>query len=550
MVEIQSYDNEAELHLNDNNDNIVDSKIEQFLDKLPMIKDKEDYLESLRQKFVDDFGIQVLKSMTKEQYVVGLTNKNAFCYRLETELQNLGNIHGATSAKFGLYYGKSGEDTEEKYRITKRYGTDPDEAMKKISKEIIDLIIAGGNGDDDFILKKSSLSSMFKGKILSVYYPEKYLCIFTDEHVEYFLLSLDIDFDSEDDIISKQMKLIEWKNSREEFQDLNMHIFSDFLYDSFGRPLERSRQEKSLQDERDKNYPTKYVTKINLKVSDWENLLQNPEVFRESDIELLKRFYISDNHVAACYDLGIQDGISPTSYIKPVVSLAKRVASSTNLPSIYANDGSEVWWRILFWGSYREDGHFEWKVRPRLAKAMEKVFSDLNISQGVIIEEKADNALVDELRPASLSKAKLDFQYKEKKKKKTVPTFVSGHKIYPRDRQTAINALSHAHYCCEINENHPTFIRKNSDKNYTEPHHLVPMAYSDIFGVSLDVEENIVSLCSNCHNHIHYGKDAEILITKLYNERKGALKKVGIEISLGKLLEMYNIHDNDDSNIA
>lgn len=65
------------------------------------------------------------------------------------------------------------------------------------------------------------------------------------------------------------------------------------------------------------------------------------------------------------------------------------------------------------------------------------------------------------------------------------------------------------------------------------------MAFSDEFEVSLDVEENIVSLCSNCHNQIHYGKDADKLIAKLYEERKDILKKVGIVISLDRLLAMY-----------
>lgn len=120
-----------------------------------------------------------------------------------------------------------------------------------------------------------------------------------------------------------------------------------------------------------------------------------------------------------------------------------------------------------------------------------------------------------------------------------MPIYINGHKTYPRDRQTAIHALAHAKYCCEIDEEHPTFIRKNSDKNYTEPHHLLPMSCSDQFDVSLDVEENIVSLCSNCHNEIHYGKNADVLIKKIYLERKADLERVGIYISLEKLLEAY-----------
>lgn len=117
--------------------------------------------------------------------------------------------------------------------------------------------------------------------------------------------------------------------------------------------------------------------------------------------------------------------------------------------------------------------------------------------------------------------------------------YSNGHKTYPRDRQTAINALAHANYECEIDNIHPTFIRKRVALKYTEPHHLIPMAFSDEFDVSLDVEENIVSLCSNCHNQIHYGKDANMLIKKLYAERKAVLEKVGINISLERLLSIY-----------
>lgn len=74
---------------------------------------------------------------------------------------------------------------------------------------------------------------------------------------------------------------------------------------------------------------------------------------------------------------------------------------------------------------------------------------------------------------------------------------------------------------------------------YTEPHHLVPMSYSEKFEVSLDREENIVSLCSNCHNQLHYGEGFEVLLETLYNERKDYLKNIGIEITFEELLEMY-----------
>jgi len=122
--------------------------------------------------------------------------------------------------------------------------------------------------------------------------------------------------------------------------------------------------------------------------------------------------------------------------------------------------------------------------------------------------------------------------------------------VVPRHADRKINALVRAGFCCEIDKNHPTFIRRNSNYNYTETHHLIPLEYSAEFDYTLDTEENIVSLCSNCHNQIHYGAGAEALIKKLYDERKDALKaagigitKNGIEVTLEQLLHMYGIDD-------
>lgn len=98
---------------------------------------------------------------------------------------------------------------------------------------------------------------------------------------------------------------------------------------------------------------------------------------------------------------------------------------------------------------------------------------------------------------------------------------------YPRKQRTALNALEIADFkCeCEFDPTHRTFIRKRDSMPYTEPHHLVPLEYYAEFDVSLDVEENIVSLCSTCHNQLHYGKAIEIILEPLYNSRQALLAK-------------------------
>lgn len=114
--------------------------------------------------------------------------------------------------------------------------------------------------------------------------------------------------------------------------------------------------------------------------------------------------------------------------------------------------------------------------------------------------------------------------------------------VWPRNAMYKAIALKKANYMCEVDNNHPTFVRKVSNVGYTEAHHLIPLAAQgeDRFkDVNLDCLENIVSLCSNCHNQIHYGKDVEEIITKLYNLRKKKLTKRGINIDLKDLLKYY-----------
>ena len=267
-------------------------------------------------------------------------------------------------------------------------------------------------------------------------------------------------------------------------------------------------------------------------------MLKNEDVFKGSDIELMKQFYRSDNHATTCHDLALQDGKHASSYISAVVSLAQRVSDWVGLDPIYRSNGERVWWRVLFLGRYREDTYFEWKLQIGLAKAMKVVFPELDMNA---VNEAEDEQLISDLRDASLAGAEDNYTYEDGAIPRPAVVFTEGHSSYPRDRQKAVNALAHAHYQCEIDADHPTFIRRASDKPYTEPHHLIPMAFQNKYKVSIDREQNIVSLCSNCHNEIHYGKNAAELIKNLYEKRKDVLESIGAKVSLEKLLEMYGL---------
>lgn len=116
----------------------------------------------------------------------------------------------------------------------------------------------------------------------------------------------------------------------------------------------------------------------------------------------------------------------------------------------------------------------------------------------------------------------------------------TGREIPKRDPQRAADALIRADFVCEFDSSDRTFLRKNGNP-YTEPHHLIPISKYRDFAYSVDVMENIVSLCSHCHNLLHYGRfeDKVPILEKLYEERKDALHACGLDLTLEQLKSYY-----------
>ena len=129
----------------------------------------------------------------------------------------------------------------------------------------------------------------------------------------------------------------------------------------------------------------------------------------------------------------------------------------------------------------------------------------------------------------------------QKKPIETIQSDTTNRIVPKRDPSVAVNALCIAHHKCEVNPNHQTFIRKRSSIPYMESHHLIPISRFRDFNYSLDVEENIVSLCPTCHRLLHHGKmaDKEHILKILLQDRANGLRQCGIGITLDKLKEYY-----------
>ena len=213
--------------------------------------------DSERRVFLKKFPAEKINELTIEKYVIGGDkSKDSFCYWIENRLKDLGNIHGATALKFGIYYGITKTDPILKYRFVDRFGDDENEAFENVKNAIVELLNSAIKRDIEGI-RENPISPMFKGKILSTYYPEEFLNIFANEHLEHFLDKLEIPYEESNDEIANRHILLKFKNEDELMSKWTVYDFSKFLYNSFGKPLNKEDFPEALKEyvENKNEYP-------------------------------------------------------------------------------------------------------------------------------------------------------------------------------------------------------------------------------------------------------------------------------------------------------
>lgn len=366
-----------------------------FLEVVPLMRTtkKQAQAEQVRKEVVETFNREKLKVLTLEEYAIGHSDNANFCYCMEIKLRELGNIQGGFARKFAVYYSASGNE----YAWTRWTKGD----FSVVRDMLVDLYDAGARHDVAAIIS-NEFSPMFKGKILSTYFPERYVNVFAEYHLIYFLEQLDISYDKKMNVVIFRELLMDYKNAQKELAELSAVEFGNLLYGYFGSPSEKE------------------VTR-NRKEAEW----------------------LSDE---------VQN-------IKIDSKLVTNVAT--------------------------------------------KEYSEIPVKR----PQKKD---------------------------------VGSSGIYSRNSDKSIQALTKANYRCEIDKSHLTFMRRDNVHAYTEAHHLIPMSAQDDFEFTLDTTANIVSLCSHCHNCIHYGFDWEGLLQMLYDARKDRLKTAGLSISFNALKRYYS----------
>lgn len=354
-------------------------------------------LKSLRGEFAKLFNRQKLETISIDEYSLNSQNnalsRESFCYWVETKLRGLGSMQGGTSLKFGTYFGQLKPD--ESYK--RRWAGWTKESFEAIRNELIELYDAGKNEDIETI-KNSKLSPMFKGKLLSLYFPQRYLNIFASWHLHHFLNKLSIPHSEKDDPVILRELLIAYKKRNSNYAKLDAIDFGHELYSKYGNPSESEAQNEPAE-----------------------------ELYEHSQ---------------------------------------KQVINST------------------------------FKRVPEFDDKPENIPEEISTAYG---------------------------------------------QVYKIDPAKSRRALLDAGFVCEVDENHESFMRRDEKNRYTEAHHLIPRSYQKNYSYSIDVTANIISLCSNCHNCLHYGSkdEREAILARLYFQRQERLMKVGLEVTLKELRSLY-----------
>lgn len=191
-------------------------------------------LEKLRRNFEKRFPRNKISQLKPDDYVQGKRNEKSFCYWVEWKLADLGNIQGTPAKKFGVYYSKK----KNSFQFTEEFKSN-ENPFGAVLNEIISLLDAAEKDDIERV-RSAKISPMFKGKLLFLYFPKKFLNIYSKGHIDYFLGQLRLNEPgSKLDLISKRELLVKFKNGDEVMKDWSMFEFHDFLYETQGYPPSR-----------------------------------------------------------------------------------------------------------------------------------------------------------------------------------------------------------------------------------------------------------------------------------------------------------------------
>jgi 5-methylcytosine-specific restriction protein B len=197
--------------------------------------DRDQQAEDLRQQFLTKFPAASLSTLTLQQYALGLEPKdNSFCYWLEFNTDALGRIGGGNAFKHVVFFRKK----ENKWEFEPGFQNE-EAAFKQVRNGLVALIQLASEGKYEQLesVEPFRRQNLTRGKILSLYFPDRFLSVFSVEHLKAFCIQLGVQttFDSQ---ITMNRALMQFKHDSEETKNWSNVKFMAFLYEKFPPAIE------------------------------------------------------------------------------------------------------------------------------------------------------------------------------------------------------------------------------------------------------------------------------------------------------------------------
>ncbi|WP_322959052.1 DUF3883 domain-containing protein [Mycoplasmopsis cynos] len=229
-----------------------------------LLTKEEEKLKVLKE-FKEVFNESKISNMDIDNYVIG-KHEESFCYYVEQKLKFFGNISGRTNAyqKFVIYWNSSlGKYVfgGKNHKNRKGFGSNVDEIFTNIKEQLIELIKSSKKNDYKGI-SLSPFNNQFKNKVAFLYNNENQIPIYSDNHLNIILSSLNIKFNPEESVEFKRKTLFNFYQNNSIDKILSTSMFASFIYSYYGF-INKSKKNIKLIDLEVKIIDTKeYENKI------------------------------------------------------------------------------------------------------------------------------------------------------------------------------------------------------------------------------------------------------------------------------------------------
>lgn len=235
-----------------------------------------------------------------------------------------------------------------------------------------------------------------------------------------------------------------------------------------------------------------YTADIDITVSEWKNMLCNPDIFSDDSLKMMEYWYSQKDYSATSKEIMTKFSIeckkSPFNGI--VKGLGIRIMKHLNRFEVVDKHGNKSYYVIPFEGWYEtyvygRSKNFVWKIRSELVQAIEelKLFENIYIDT----DDELENIGIIEKRKEG--EIKVNYVIK-----------------YERDRKNRRQAIElHGVECAICGFNFEKMYGEIG-KGFIEVHHIKPL-YENQTEVVVDPEKDLICVCSNCHKMFHRKKD-------------------------------------------